>query len=646
MKTKGRNAVCILCAGLALAACRNGETVPDCAGDNRAELEKVLAHYKSDPLKLEAARFLIENMDAHYYYGGETVDAYYRSMDSLFRHRDGDRGFWNLQYDSIIRLYGAGLDADMARRRCDAEHLKAGFLIAAIDSAFSVWRRNWNKQYDFDVFCRYVLPYRVGEEPPSPWRAALAMPPGEVADFERHTANLSYAYDMANRRLQWLRSIIYYPPRTLPDFPLTMLDHIKMGSCKEYAHLCVALLRTAGIPSAVDFVPQWGNRSLGHEWCAVLLADGVALPFAPGERLGEHFAKRKEDRLPKVFRQTFEKRPESLRMQAHDDEVLPKLFDTPCLADVTDEYVETSDVTVRLEHPRLAGSRFAYLAVFNNREWKIVHWGRIHGDRVEFNSMGRDVVYLPVYYNKSGMLRAGDAFLLDKHGRTHSLEPDESRRRTVRLKRKFRDDRSNQFLQAVTGGKFQVANREDFSDSLTIHVIPKLEDNCYHMVAPSYEGEYRYFRYLSPDWSRGNMAELYTFGTDGDTLRPRRLLGNFHVRPWCGLENLFDGNVLSFYDSHDVYNVWYGWELERPGKIARIRFLPRNDDNFIREGENYELLYWKRGRWVSLGHQPGNDEGVLTYGQAPLHALFLLRNHTKGQEERIFTYEQGRQVWW
>lgn len=85
MKTKGRNAVCILCAGLALAACRNGETVPDCAGDNRAELEKVLAHYKSDPLKPEAARFLIENMDAHYYYGGETVDAYYRSMDSLFR---------------------------------------------------------------------------------------------------------------------------------------------------------------------------------------------------------------------------------------------------------------------------------------------------------------------------------------------------------------------------------------------------------------------------------------------------------------------------------------------------------------------------------------------------------------------------------
>ncbi len=47
--------------------------------------------------------------------------------------------------------------------------------------------------------------------------------------------------------------------------------------------------------------------------------------------------------------------------------------------------------------------------------------------------------------------------------------------------------------------------------------------------------EYKYFRYLSPDWSRGNMAELYTFDAAGDTLKPKRLLGNF-VAPvvWRG----------------------------------------------------------------------------------------------------------------
>ena len=36
----------------------------------------------------------------------------------------------------------------------------------------------------------------------------------------------------------------------------------------------------------------------------------------------------------------------------------------------------------------------------------------------------------------------------------------------------------------------------------------------------------------------------------------------------------------------------------------------------------------------------------LVYPDAPSNALFLLRNHTKGQEERVFTYEGDRQVWW
>lgn len=640
--------LCVLCLAFCFLSCRRNslEVALDSAGENRSELEKVLDHYRNDPLKLRAARFLIENMDAHYCYGGKSVEAYYRDMDSLFLHKDGDRGFWNMQYDSILHLYGKGMTADVTRRLYDSQHLKSEFLIASIDSAFGVWRRNWNRQYDFDVFCHYVLPYRIGEERLDDWRAKYALPKDEFADYERYIDNYSYAYNLTNTRLQWIRSSIYYPSGFLPDFPLSVLEHLKLGTCREYSHLCVALLRAAGIPSAVDFVPQWGNRSLGHEWCAVLLGKGVTLPFAPGERLGEHFAKRKEDRLPKVFRYTFEKRPESLRMIAREDEVLPKVFDNPCIMDVTDEYMETSDVTVKLEHTQIAASRFAYLAVFNNKEWQIVHWGRINGGCAVFKSVGRGIVYLPVYYRKSGMLRAGDVFLLDKDGKICSLEPDESAERTLCLKRKFRDDRSNQFLKGVIGGKFQVANQEDFSDSLTVYTIPELEDNRYYTVSLSYEGEYRFFRYLSPDWSRGNMAELYTFGVNGDTLHHKRLLGNFHVRPWCGIENLFDGNVLSFYDSHDVYNVWYGWELECPCKIAGIRFLPRNDDNFIREGEVYELFYWKRGRWISLGRKNGNVDGVLEYHHMPLHALFLLRNHTKGNEERIFTYESNKQVWW
>lgn len=45
------------------------------AGDNRGELEKVLAHYENNPEKLEAARFLIRNMPRWYGYEGWQLDS-------------------------------------------------------------------------------------------------------------------------------------------------------------------------------------------------------------------------------------------------------------------------------------------------------------------------------------------------------------------------------------------------------------------------------------------------------------------------------------------------------------------------------------------------------------------------------------------
>lgn len=47
------------------------------AGRNRPQLEQVLEHYKDDPEKLSAAKFLIENMPAHYSYQGEDINRYY-----------------------------------------------------------------------------------------------------------------------------------------------------------------------------------------------------------------------------------------------------------------------------------------------------------------------------------------------------------------------------------------------------------------------------------------------------------------------------------------------------------------------------------------------------------------------------------------
>ena len=55
----------------------------------------------------------------------------------------------------------------------------------------------------------------------------------------------------------------------------------------------------------------------------------------------------------------------------------------------------------------------------------------------------------------------------------------------------------------------------------------------------------------------------------------------------------------------------------------------------------YENWRFLKGKKIGDGRLQ-----YLEYTNAPSNALFLLRNHTKGQEERIFTYENGEQVWW
>lgn len=616
------------------------------AGDNRKELEAVLLHYQNDTLKQQAARFLIENMDAHYCFGGDAVEKYYHAMDSVFRHGKGDRAYWNRQYDSILGQTGQALDSCMAVPLFDIEHVKADFLIAHIDSAFAVWHRNWNRQYSFEMFLRYVLPYRIGHEGLSLWRGKYPLPQEEEEDYERNTFNSNFVYGIAHATFLGMQPWIYYSDRQLPEFPLGQLMHIKAAICREYAHLNVASFRAQGIPATVDFTPQWGNRAMGHEWCVFFINNETAIPFEMGQPVGCHFMKRKEDRLPKVFRETFEKQETSLFMKNKGKESLPPVFNTPYLVDVTNQYIETSDIEVNLYSMETnRHSDYVYLAVFDNHTWKIVHWSKISRGKALFTDMGRDIVYLPVYYIEDKIIPAGDAFLLNNKGEKVLLKADDTKKTTIKVKRKYRNIRTNVFLRDIVGGKFQVANRKDFSDSLTLYTIPLLEDNHFQIIKTPNKSKFKYFRYLSPNGSRGNMAELYTFDEKGDTLYPIRFMNNSTTLSEHDMKTLTDGDVLTYYEAEGTENIWYGWEYSQPVNLSCIVFLPRNDDNFIREGETYELFYWSHNGWISLGKQKGNLASELVFSNAPLHALFWLHNHDKGTEERIFTYENERQIW-
>lgn len=85
------------------------------------------------------------------------------------------------------------------------------------------------------------------------------------------------------------------------------------------------------------------------------------------------------------------------------------------------------------------------------------------------------------------------------------------------------------------------------------------------------------------------------------------------------------------------------YDLGKETSISRIDFSPRNDDNFIWPGDEYELFYHDgTNGWKSLGRQTATTRVLKC--RVPHNALLWLRNLTKGHEEQVFIIRNNKQV--
>ena len=107
--------------------------------------------------------------------------------------------------------------------------------------------------------------------------------------------------------------------------------------------------------------------------------------------------------------------------------------------------------------------------------------------------------------------------------------------------------------------------------------------------------------------------------------------------------NAFDGDPYTSFDYPEADGGWTGLDLGKPYMIRGIVYTPRNRDDYIRRGDRYELFYCD-GEWRSAGVMTAQSDS-LSY-RVPAGSLLYLRNHTRGQDERIFEYRDGMQVFW
>ncbi len=605
--------------------------------------KKVLEHYQTDsnPLKIKAARFLLDNLKDRYAVDGQRNKVYVDIIQKYYQNAD-----------TLHKKLNAIKDFPLPSFRInDISSISPDYLIDNIDLAFATWEgTRWKNEISFADFCQYMLPYRLGNEPLESWRKEILQDSifKVVGDSLRtfsdaKTAVTWFALKCGKRtknfKINWGSN-----GDNIPDLPYSSLKLLSTGTCANLNQIGLFMLRAAGFAIANDFTPNWANNKAGHDWSVIITKTGN-IPFSLNST--DSLGKYKESYLvpAKVYRRTFSKNPQSHALQRGNCKFLPLIFNDANIVDVTDAYMPTHTISMPiLTNPH--HQKFAYMAVFSEvKGWIPTAWGMMINGAAHFSKAVGGAVYLPMLVYKSGEELGDYPFILSDKGVIHSLAPDFKHVQTIKLTRKFPLHPLNTtIMKSMLQARFEASNHMDFRDSVILFTIYKNPGFSPNEKLLKSAAKYRYVRYISADKCRCNIAELefYNKVTDAKPLKGNPIGSKGHIKP---LVNAFDGDALTYVSTDASSELrWVGLDLGKPTEISKIGYLSRSDRNHIVVGNKYELLYWNK-EWKTLGLQTAKDT-ALVYNKIPTNSLFLLKNNTEGKEVRIFTYENGKQVWW
>lgn len=648
---------------LVCAGCSNNSNLKQAlnlAGENRAELEKVLKHYKKDPEKLKAARFLIENMPGHL---GQDVSVLER-MQPVYdkyaviseKHEWKRTDEWR---EEINDMWDEEKDNFRANPKQDITTVKADWLINDIDRSFKAWKENvYTQHISFEDFCENILPYRFFE--------GIVMDDCRDVFYERHAQFFNdpdkHFIEAADSLLEIYSSLTHsdWAAASMPMYSTVTFEQIKRGLCDDRTWFNSLLMSSLGMAAAIDFVPEWGNRNGGHSWNS-LIVDGETYPFEPfwdedrwkykriynNEHIDMVWAK---FRLPKVYRHTYKY---NIDGPIGDENVnrndIPRLFRNPFIKDVSSQYFKTADVELTITEDIPEDARYCYLCVFNDKGWKPVQWGKIGRNKTAvFKEMGKDIVYLPMYCKNGTMVPAAPMFYLSQDGVREEFKcEDEKISITVRNHKSCIMDYDIADSKKLLVGACLLGYRDLDSKADTLYVVP---DDMYvwgNDVALPNAGEYRYIRVV-PAQDTAGLCEI-AFFENGSGSSP--VSG---VKVSADIVPLIDGEELGFitdnlsatgfagvFKTEKNRNKGFLFDLGRDCKIDAFSYLPYTYSKLYEDPEQ-ELCYWDGKRWVPV-ESFGCESTFYTVDNVPKGTVYRLKHPYIG--DCMFSYKDGMVNW-
>ena len=588
--------------------------------ENKKELLKVLSHYKDDPLKYKAAVFLIKNMknkgSIHY----PNREEIHQLKKQAIKQR-----FFNEK-----ELFETEKSMKKSIFITDIQTIKSDYLIKEIDLAFNIWeKRSWSKEYSFEEFCEYVLPYRIDQEPIEHWREQYYKRYSFLLDSIYKGNDVVEAVNVVCKYLKQEDFFYTHLPNSSPETPLFLLDN-RIGKCPDICNLSIYVLRALGIPVSYDFYKISPETANSHNWNVVIdpkTKKGISFYFNDNfwaDRKVKIIDKRK---MCKIYRLTFSNKK-------YDENTYVLRLPHNC-KDVSDEYFTTS---IKMKSPVNSP---VYLGCLVREQFVPVDIAIPIENNLIFNNVEDKNIYLLATLKNKKFSCISVPFLFGNDKIEFFKENTE--KINIKLTRKYPLFEWNKGrLLRVVNATIQGSNSENFIHSERLLVIdtPLVAYNKKNFTT---KNQFRYIKYTAREDVPLELAELHFFNEDKKLIPKNIISGNsFYDIPEMNIKNCFDEDPLTYYLSKKEGESLI-LDFGKKECVTSVLYIPRNDDNYIRIGDQYELFYFSNNnQWKSLGKQKAINT-CLDY-EVPKGVLLFLKNHTRGIEEQIFFMKEGKQI--
>ncbi|MCD8555687.1 MAG: hypothetical protein LRY59_03440 [Bacteroides graminisolvens] len=539
------------------------------AGNNRVEMEKVLAHFQRQGGKsYKSACFIIENMPYHKSRVQIALDPSYNSFflktDSIYNEIFGEMCPLEVlqakpkKYDSLrlelARIFEVLIPPKLLHiDEYDITTVSSGFLIKNIEDALLMWEKSpYLRDMSFDEFKEFVLPYRTTNENIMLDKVAIRdLYEDVILSHEALTIKESLDnYKAYVAKCRWINK--HLRPKEHCGIYDLFIPKFKMD-CHNMTNWSNNILRSCGVPVVYEFTPQWTERTQKHFWCVSPDSTGIWKPYtAPDNNLMEDWDSDIKY-AGKVYRRTFEAHKNTPFFMAQENEDIPECFNTPLLQDYTWRYHQT--VTLRLPLAERIVNNVVYLCMDRQGELNPVGWGLVDHEKnsVVFEQVPLNVLFFPACFDGGKIIQISEPFMLHAANRIQeiplpltenippnkplditvenqknyltgnknktveeisylSLKCDNSKKISMKLLRKFPEKRRFKELQMKLKGAVFLGSDEENGNFDTLYTLNYIPYPYLQEIVIDFPRKYRYYRFATHDRGPVNIAHMEFLG--------------------------------------------------------------------------------------------------------------------------------------